>query len=418
MSLILLALTAPLLSQDAPPARVPMTWTGVLDEAAFAALHDLKEGPAPPLAGHDVAFDGGRGYLSRPPAGKALGAVLVLHEWWGLNEHVKHWTDRLAADGYDALAVDLYGGKVATTREEALAAMQAVDEGEALATLRAAHRHLVTAPEIKAQRTAAIGWCFGGAWSLRLALAEPELDAAVIYYGRLIDSAEALAPLRAPVLGVFGDQDTGIPPAAVASFAAAMQAAGKSLELRRYDTHHAFANPSGARYHAEHAAAAWLETRTFLARHLAPPQREGRFTDGTRKLVVPPLESWAPDGWARGAERNMRLATFTFGSGSECVVSAFPGDVGGLHANVNRWRQQVGLGPLAEGALTSLPRAPMFGRMATLVEAEGRIGDRPSLLLGAIAPLASETVFVKLTGPTDEVRAALPHFLALCRSLE
>ncbi len=412
MSLLLLALTVPLL-QDAPPAKVPMTWTGVLDEAAFAALHDLKEGPAPPLAGRDVTFEGGRGYLSRPPAGKALGAVLVLHEWWGLNDHVKHWTDRIAADGYDALAVDLYSGKVATTRDEAMAAMRAVDEGAALATLRAAHRHLVTAPEIAAVRTASIGWCFGGAWSLRLAVAEPELDAAVIYYGRLIDDAAQLAPLKAPVLGVFGDQDTGIPPAAVASFAEAMKAAGKSLELRRYDAHHAFANPSGGRYHAEHAAAAWLETRAFLARHLAPPQPEGSFTAGTRKVVAA-----APEGWTRGADRNMRLATFTFGSACECVVSAFPGDVGGLHANVNRWRQQVGLGPLEASALPTLPRVPMFGQLATLVEAEGRIGERPSLLLGTIAPLAGETVFVKLTGPTDEVRAALPHFLALCRSLE
>jgi carboxymethylenebutenolidase len=403
-----------------PPAKQdtkrPMTWTGVLDEAAFAALHDLKQGAAPPLLGKDIEFAGNPGYLSRPAHGTSLGAVIVIHEWWGLNDHVKHWADRLASDGYDALAVDLYGGKVASTREEAMAAMQSVDEAKALATLRAAHKYLVTDATIKAERTASIGWCFGGAWSLRLAVAEPELDAAVIYYGRLIDDAAVLATIEAPVLGVFGNLDTGIPPESVASFAAAMKTAGKSLELRQYEAHHAFANPSNAKYDTENAAKAWLETRKFLARHLAPPQAEGLFTKATRTLVAP-----TPDGWTRGAERTMRLATFNFGAGAECVVSAFAGDVGGLVANVNRWRQQMGLGPLSEAEIAASPVTPMFGRMATLVRAEGTMevdgSKRPSLLLGAIAPLEGETLFVKLTGPTADVEAAAGAFTAFCRSL-
>lgn len=418
-SAITMALVALAPAQEAPAkqdTKRPMTWTGVLDEAAFAALHDLKEGAAPPLQGKDVEFAGHQGYLSRPAHGASLGAVIVIHEWWGLNDHVKHWADRLASDGYDALAVDLYGGRVATTREEAMAAMQAVVEAEALATLRAAHGYLTTDASIKAERTASIGWCFGGAWSLRLAIAEPQLDAAVIYYGRLIDDAAVLKSIEAPVLGVFGSLDTGIPPESVAGFAAAMKAAGKTLELRQYEAHHAFANPSSARYDTENASKAWLETRKFLARHLAPPQSEDLFTKATRTLEVV-----APSGWTRGPERNMRLATFNFGAGAECVVSAFPGDVGGLVANVNRWRQQLGEGPLSEDEVEASPVTPMFGRLATLVRVEGNMdvggSKRPSLLLGAIAPLDGETVFVKLTGPTADVEAAAGAFTAFCRSL-
>ncbi|MEZ6016832.1 MAG: dienelactone hydrolase family protein [Planctomycetota bacterium] len=412
-----MSLTAPLPQDTTQKGAQPMSWTGVLDEASFAALHDLKDGAAPPLLGVDIEVAGARAYLSRPKGGASLGGVVVIHEWWGLNDHVKHWTDRLAADGYDALAIDLYGGTVATTREEALAAMQGVDEAAALATLRAAHAYLVEDEAIQAERTASIGWCFGGGWSLRLAIAEPALDAAVIYYGRLVSDEGVLASIEAPVLGVFGNRDSGIPPESVAGFAAAMKSAGKSLELRQYDANHAFANPSGRAYDAENAALAWHATRAFLAQHLSPEQPAGLFTRGTRELEVT-----APKGWSRGGERNMRLATFTFGQGAECVVSAFPGDVGGLEANVNRWRSQLGAAPLSEDDIAALPVTPMFGRLATVVRVAGVLKgadgvERPSILLGAIAALEGETVFVKLTGPEPEVEAATDSFQALCRSL-
>ena len=106
-----------LLAATAPHSQDDMGWTGVLDEDAFAALHDLKEGEAPELRGEDIEVAGMDAYLSRPAHGEPLGAVIVIHEWWGLNDHVRHWSDRLASDGYVALAIDLYGGTVATTRE-------------------------------------------------------------------------------------------------------------------------------------------------------------------------------------------------------------------------------------------------------------------------------------------------------------
>ena len=255
---------------DAPPE---LTWTGVLDEASFAKLHTLTGEAAPPSRGEEIEVGGARAYLSLPEDATApLPAVMVIHEWWGLNEHIMHWTDRLAADGYAALAVDLYGGQVATDRETALQLMKGTDPEAAAKVLAAAHEFLATDDRVKATKRGVIGWCFGGGWSLKHALATEDLDAAILYYGHLVTDPKALAPLQAPVMGIFGNADTGIPPAAVDAFDAAMKKAGKSLELHRYDdAPHAFANPSSGRYVPEAAEDAWGHTRAFLAKHLDKP---------------------------------------------------------------------------------------------------------------------------------------------------
>jgi carboxymethylenebutenolidase len=188
-----------------------MGWTGVLSEEEFKKLHELAERDAPPLHGEMVELDGSRAYLSLPKEGKPpFPAVLVIHEWWGLNDHIKHWADRLAADGYAALAVDLYGGEVAKDADQATALMRAVDQDAALATLRQGHRFLAADPRVQAKVRAAVGWCFGGGQALRLAMAAADLDAAVIYYGRLVTDPEQLSAIRARVLGIFGNQDTAL----------------------------------------------------------------------------------------------------------------------------------------------------------------------------------------------------------------
>jgi carboxymethylenebutenolidase len=192
----------------------------------------------------------------------------VIHEWWGLNEHIMHFTDRLAADGYAALAVDLYSGKVATTPDEAMAAMKAVDAARATKSLLAAHDFLEQDGRVRALRTGVIGWCFGGKWSLELALAEPDLDAAVVYYGHVTTDAKRLATLRPPLLGVFANRDQAIPPATVDEFEKALRAGGKQPTIVRYDADHAFANPSGQRYDAKSAEDAWSKVRAFLAREV------------------------------------------------------------------------------------------------------------------------------------------------------
>ncbi len=243
--------------------------TGVLSEEGFKALHQLKTGAAPPARGVMIELAGGHAYLSLPEGAKPpLPGLVVIQEWWGLNDHIKHWTDRLAADGYAALAVDLYDGKVATNPDSAMAYMKAVDDGRALEILGAAHAFLAADPRIQARRRGSIGWCFGGGMSLKLALAAPDLDAAVVYYGRLVTDSEKLKTIKAPLLGIFGNQDQGIPPEAVNQFEAGLAAAGVTHKILRYDANHGFANPSAANYDEKNAAAAWKEARAFLAAHL------------------------------------------------------------------------------------------------------------------------------------------------------
>jgi carboxymethylenebutenolidase len=254
-------------AQDPVPPATPLT--GPLDEAAFRALHELTGEKAPAPRGVAVEIGPDKAYLSLPEGAKApLPAVLVIHEWWGLNDHIRHWTDRIAALGYAALAVDLYGGTVATTPEAAMAAMKAVDPARSRETLKRAFEFLGSDPRILAGKRAVIGWCFGGSQSLGLALAEPRLDAAVIYYGRLVTDPAQLAAIKARVLGIFGTRDASIPEEQVAAFEAGLAAAGVRHEILRYDAAHAFANPSSARYDAKAAADAWTKVQAFLAQAL------------------------------------------------------------------------------------------------------------------------------------------------------
>ncbi|KIG17859.1 Dienelactone hydrolase family protein [Enhygromyxa salina] len=252
------------------PATDPSP-TGILSEDAFAALHQLTEAEAPPLHGQTIELGGGHAYLALPEGATGpVPAVVVIHEWWGLNDHIRHWADRLAEDGYAALAVDLYAGGVATDPQGAMSLMKTVDPAQAQAMLSAAHEFLATDPRIQAPHQAVIGWCFGGGWSLRDAIATPGLDAAVIYYGNPVTDPAELAKIEAPLLGVFANDDQAIPPAVVDELATALEGAGKSIELHRYDAQHAFANPSNARYQQAEAADAWAHTRRFLAKHLRP----------------------------------------------------------------------------------------------------------------------------------------------------
>ena len=400
------------LAQESKP------FTGVLDEESFAALHELTDKPTQPLRGVDVEVAGEIGYLSLPESGEFLGGVVVIHEWWGLNDHIRHWTDRLAQDGYAALAIDLYEGQVATTREKARALYGSVDATKALATLKAAHAFLVEDERVKAERTASIGWCFGGGWSLQLALNEPALDASVIYYGRLINDPKLLESIQADVLGVFGNRDMGIPPSAVEDFANGMKAAKRSLTLRQYDAEHAFANPSSGRYDAKNAALAWGETRAFLCRVLWPEDSRAGLLQSKRAV-----RAVAPEGWTKGGERQMRLATYVTPTGEECSISAFPGEAGGLKPNLDRWGTQMGGVTFTEEEIAAMPTIPLLGTMAKLVRIDGPLRQRgkdtipEGTLLGAIAQRSGETVFVKLVGATANLDGLQGQFQDLCRSL-
>lgn len=266
----------------AETARGDAGLAGAVSEEEFKAMHQIRADQAPPARGSMVDLAGGRAYLSIPSgATPPMPAVIVIHEWWGLNDHVKHWSDRLAADGYAALAVDLFGGKVATTPDSASAFTKAVVETDALRMLAAADSFLASDPRTRAERRGSIGWCFGGGWSLQAALHEKDLDACVIYYGRLVTSAEDLRGLRTPILGHFANQDGSITPEMVDRFEKALSEAGVPHRIYRYEAEHAFANPSGARYNEAAAAEAWERTRAFLAERLKQRADGGGADTGT-----------------------------------------------------------------------------------------------------------------------------------------
>ncbi len=198
--------------------------------------------PTLPVAAAEVAYGTVAGapvtgWLARPrDAGEIRGALIVIHEWWGLNDNIRSMAEQLAGEGYAALAVDLYGGRRATTPEAARALMQAAmaDRAAAQDNLRSAYRYLTA--ELGAAQVASIGWCFGGAWSLNTALMYPrDLDAAVIYYGHLVTDPETLAPLEVPLLGIFGALDQGIPLASVQAFEDVLASQDKDARYMRLE---------------------------------------------------------------------------------------------------------------------------------------------------------------------------------------
>lgn len=210
-----------------------------------------------------------KGFFARPKGAAGVPGLIVIHEWWGLNDNVRAMARKLAAEGYAALAVDLYGGQKAESSEDARGLMEAAlkNPGVVEENLRQAYQYLEGQG---AKKIGSIGWCFGGGWSLRTALLFPkDLDAAVIYYGRLVTEPDQLAPLEVPILGLFGALDKGIPVESVRAFETALKSQGKKAEIHVYEgADHAFANPSGNRYNAEAAEDAWKKTVAFFAVHL------------------------------------------------------------------------------------------------------------------------------------------------------
>jgi carboxymethylenebutenolidase len=210
------------------------------------------------------------GYLARPKEAKgSLPALVVIHEWWGLNDNIRAMTRRLAGEGYQALAVDLYGGATADTPDAAMKLMNGVMANRALAAdnLKQAVAYLKGKG---ATKIGVIGWCFGGGWSLQTALLAPDdVKATVIYYGHLETDSEKLATLKSPVVGFFGAKDNSITADSVHAFEAELKKQGKPVEVHIYDgAGHAFANPSGGSYRPEAAQDAWQRTTAFLAKHL------------------------------------------------------------------------------------------------------------------------------------------------------
>jgi carboxymethylenebutenolidase len=260
-----------------PPPLDPVAATAAEHEHdAPTATPAAEAAPAVPVLEQDLAYGEGSksnlvGYLAMPQdAAEPLPGIIVIHEWWGLNDNIKAMTRRLAGEGYVALAVDLYGGATAATPDAAQALMTAM-----IADPEAAQRNLTQAYEYLeryafAPRIASIGWCLGGGWSLQTALLYPDtLDAMVMYYGQVLTDRNRLAALDMPILGFFGAEDESIPVRDVQTFRATLQDLRKNAEVLIVPrVGHAFANPSGGNYNEQAASESWETTLAFLARHL------------------------------------------------------------------------------------------------------------------------------------------------------
>ena len=208
-----------------------------------------------------------KGALAMPDADNAP-ALLLVHEWWGLNDQIKAVAAEFAKLGFIAFAIDLFDAPPADTPDGAMKLIQGLDPKVATAKLVAAVEWLRKNPKGNG-KVGTIGWCFGGGWSLNASLATP-VDATVIYYGNVEKTADQLKALKGPVLGNFGTLDQNINKDMVAGFEAAMKAAGKDIDpaVNWYTADHGFANPTSARYDAEDTAAAWDTTLAFLRKNL------------------------------------------------------------------------------------------------------------------------------------------------------
>jgi carboxymethylenebutenolidase len=224
--------------------------------------------------GKDVTYKSGdetvKGILYVPQGKGPFPALVAIHEWYGLNDWVKEQASKLADQGYVVLAIDLYRGNVATTPEQAHELMRGVPDDRATRDLLAASTYLRSLNQVDPARVGSIGWCMGGGYSLDLAIHDPKLAATVINYGHLATEDATLKQINAPILGIFGGQDKGIPPDAVHKFEQQMKALNKSVEVVIFpDAGHAFENPNNKTgYRPEDAAKAWTDTLNFLSQKL------------------------------------------------------------------------------------------------------------------------------------------------------
>lgn len=203
------------------------------------------------------------GYLARPSSQESFPQIIMVHEWWGLNENIKEMAKKLASHGYVVLAVDLYDGQVATDAEQARQLISSFDAQAGIDNMNSAVSYLQK--NYGDNKIGSIGWCFGGGQSLNLALANSEMDATVIYYGQLVTDSEKLSKIKWPVLGIFAQNDKGITVDTVNQFESKLNELHILNDIIIYpNVDHAFANPSGTSYSPEASQDAWNRTISFL----------------------------------------------------------------------------------------------------------------------------------------------------------
>jgi carboxymethylenebutenolidase len=222
-------------------------------------------------------FDSSSGYVVYPSSattGNKLPAIIMIHEWWGINDNIRSMANTLAKQGYVVLAADLFKGQSANDPNQAMQLVKIVSDNpqQSVSNLQAAVKYLSSLPFVDSSKIASIGWCFGGGQSLQLALHSEQrpLVATILYYGTpLVTDKQELSKIKWPVLGIFGDNDQAIPLPNIQQFKAALDADGIPNEIHIYKgLGHAFANPSGANYAPNETVDAWQKTLAFLKKYM------------------------------------------------------------------------------------------------------------------------------------------------------
>jgi carboxymethylenebutenolidase len=244
---------------------------GLMALAAVAARADVKT--------TDITFKSGddevKAFLVEPDGKGPFPAIVVIQEWWGLTDWIKDNAKRLAAQGYVTLAPDLYRGKVTDDPAVAGQLLKGLPQDRALRDLKAAVDTLAARDNVQKDKIGSIGWCMGGGFSLQLALADDRIKACVMCYGRPVTKPEMLKSLNATILGIFGEEDKGIPPDTVHQFEGALRDAGKKVEaIHEFKAGHGFMRPAAGpgkenpAYREDEAKQAWKEVDAFFAKTL------------------------------------------------------------------------------------------------------------------------------------------------------
>ena len=237
---------------------------------AFAAMHitPLTVNPAD-LLGKMTSFEAADGKQANayfiPSKKKSKKWLIVIQEWWGLNDHIKLEADKYftALDDMNIMAVDMYDGKVAATPDSAMKLMRGADMGRMNAIIQGAIKQAGADASIYS-----VGWCFGGMWSLQTAiLAGPQAKGSIMYYGRPETNMDKLKSIQCDIIGFFGNKYQAPSPTMVNDFEKNMIAAGKNLSVNRYDAGHGFANPSNPGFNPTATTDAYAKAIAFLKAH-------------------------------------------------------------------------------------------------------------------------------------------------------
>jgi carboxymethylenebutenolidase len=210
-----------------------------------------------------------RAFVAWPAGERPAPAVIVAHEWWGLNAQIRRVARQLARQGYVAIVPDLYHGKVADDAEGAHELSRGLEDDSVLADMAAASKWLASQPRTRGSRVGVIGFCMGGRVAEQAALADPSLAAVVMFYGPPVMDPADLAKLKSPLMGHFGAEDRGIPVDRVQQFEKNLKDAGKEAQIFVYPgAGHAFMNDSRDSFHPDASRQAWARTLDFLQKQL------------------------------------------------------------------------------------------------------------------------------------------------------